>query len=340
MSDDNLMSEQTAKRFVKEWVARGVPPKPKNYIRSEYGWLLKQLAERCMVKTLEQGTDEIDLDYELSKACEIIDIIWYTIVPTERSREGGIFHPGDNDTQLLQQHRFWWRRDPQISFDEGFESKHYFSCLCDEIKSSAATYLEKPWLRVAKLDWIIVDILITDELCQYGERLKKDWLPGTKKNSLNIHPKYFSAKGNLKEMTKDRWKEDLKRSLLKPLYAVVLPLGMILSALYFGYSSTGYSFAAIYALLILDNLVGAYRRSKYRRAGNPDPALEPFELWDKMYQVWKRLEGPTVNPIRVKEALDESSKMGAVWDETVWAIVGRAIKIDGDVWVIQSSDAS
>jgi hypothetical protein len=340
MSASEQLSEKTAKLFVKEWIDGEMPPMPKKrYIKSERRWLVDQMAEKCIQRTLKQDGGLVDLENQLPKITEIVDTIWYAGASAEA--KSWIWQEenrtDEDEKKLSAQHRVWWRRDPKKSYNEGFESKDCFNCDPDEIKSVAALYLERPWLRVPKLDWIFVDILITRELCAYGESLKEKCLPGAKMNWLNMNPKYLSTKGNLKEMTKDRWKDDLRRSSWKTFYSIFLPIGLILCAFYFGYQRTGYSFVAIYAFLILDYVVASFRRSKYRRAGNRDLSLAPFELWDKMYEVWQRLQGPTVNPIRLKEALDESAKMGAAWDETIWAIVGRVIKIDDDVWVIQPS---
>lgn len=37
-------------------------------------------------------------------------------------------------------------------------------------------------------------------------------------------------------------------------------------------------------------------------SGRIDPNVRPFQLWDEMYEVWRRLDGPVVNPTMVRES--------------------------------------
>ena len=52
-----------------------------------------------------------------------------------------------------------------------------------------------------------------------------------------------------------------------------------------------------------------------------------------MYDVWRSLEGPVVNPTMVKEAMLKAKEKGAVWDAGAWSIIDRAITIDPAVMV-------
>ena len=52
-----------------------------------------------------------------------------------------------------------------------------------------------------------------------------------------------------------------------------------------------------------------------------------------MYDVWRSLEGPVVNPTMVKEAMLKAKEKGAVWDGAAWSIIDRAITIDPAVMV-------
>ncbi len=54
-----------------------------------------------------------------------------------------------------------------------------------------------------------------------------------------------------------------------------------------------------------------------------------------MYDVWKQLEGPVVNPTLVREAMIKSRDKGAVWDTVSWSLIDRVIAIDPAVWVVQ-----
>lgn len=75
------------------------------------------------------------------------------------------------------------------------------------------------------------------------------------------------------------------------------------------------------------------RGQRKRFAPNPKP--EPLQLWAEMYNVWRALKGPVVNPRMVREAMQKSTDKGAAWDNRSWAIVDRVISIDPAVWVVE-----
>jgi hypothetical protein len=54
-----------------------------------------------------------------------------------------------------------------------------------------------------------------------------------------------------------------------------------------------------------------------------------------MYEVWKLLEGPIVNPTLVREVMAKTRDEGAVWDTPAWSIVDRVIQRDPAVWFVQ-----
>ena len=68
----------------------------------------------------------------------------------------------------------------------------------------------------------------------------------------------------------------------------------------------------------------------YRRARQLPPIQSGHQA---MYDVWRSLEGPVVNPTMVKEAMLKAKEKGAVWDGAAWSIIDRAITIDPAVMV-------
>jgi len=64
----------------------------------------------------------------------------------------------------------WRRHDLQLSFVQGFESKHHFDCDTAELYSELAGYLERPWLRHPTIDWIFLDMMMTRELSHSARR--------------------------------------------------------------------------------------------------------------------------------------------------------------------------
>ena len=74
-----------------------------------------------------------------------------------------------------------------------------------------------------------------------------------------------------------------------------------------------------------------------RTADETDPRLEMLHLWFGMSGVWRRLEGPIVNPTLVREAMARVAKVGVVWDSFSWSLIDRAIAVDPVAWVIEPS---
>jgi hypothetical protein len=73
----------------------------------------------------------------------------------------------------------------------------------------------------------------------------------------------------------------------------------------------------------------------YALAGKTHPLAKAFALWNEMYEVWKLLQGPVVNPTLVREMMAKTRDEGAVWDTPAWSIADRVIQHDPAVWVIQ-----
>jgi hypothetical protein len=55
----------------------------------------------------------------------------------------------------------------------------------------------------------------------------------------------------------------------------------------------------------------------YIVTGKTHPRAKPFVLWDQMYEVWRLLEGPVINPTLVREMMVKTRDQGAVWDVPV-----------------------
>jgi hypothetical protein len=56
--------------------------------------------------------------------------------------------------------------------------------------------------------------------------------------------------------------------------------------------------------------------------------------WQTMFEVWRVLTGPVVNPTVVREEMVKSKAAGAVWDVPSWALIDRVIGADRAVWLV------
>jgi hypothetical protein len=339
------MTEALANKTVKEWLsgveAWGGPFPTGN---SQAAFMLKKISKLCVAESIRQNDDEDALQERLSNAYEIISTIWREVAPPiatkywDKDKE----QPSEDQKKQIEAARkiIWSRHDAFKSFQEGFESKNHISFDKNSLNSAIADYLACPWLRIAALDWILLDITISGELCAFGEALKRDWLPGPRDKVLGFNNRYYKAKGNLAELKKIDWNYTGERINTWFWSVIGFPLGGIWAAFHFGYQNVGEVLIAIYVfawLVFISIKVGKFVMQLVRRAsGKPDPNVKAFQLWDKMYEVWKLLEGPIVNPTRVREAMQKSADDGAVWDTVSWCLIDKVISKDSAVWFVES----
>jgi hypothetical protein len=72
-----------------------------------------------------------------------------------------------------------------------------------------------------------------------------------------------------------------------------------------------------------------------REFNNPkSPISLALDLWQKMYEVWRCLTGPIVNPTMVRDEMVKSKNGGAGWDLPAWALIERVIEFDRAVWLV------
>jgi hypothetical protein len=209
------------------------------------------------------------------------------------------------------------------------------------LKIVIAKYLARPWLRHSFIDWVLIDMITSCEICAYGEAIKQQCVPGKRDGLLPIHHKYFSSGGNLRKMAEVDWSDLARVTVAYLIWAIAAPVGAIWAAFYFGYTLTGSLMLAIYACAVIIYLgvrIFGWCKNILRRVlGRPDPRLTPFLLSEQMYEVWRRFDGPVVNPTRVRDAMAKSSEKNAVWDEAAWSLIDRVVAIDASTWVVQPS---
>jgi hypothetical protein len=68
---------------------------------------------------------------------------------------------------------------------------------------------------------------------------------------------------------------------------------------------------------------------------NPNsPFSKAMNLWDSMYNTWRCLAGPVINPTVVRDEMLKSTSEGAVWDVPARALIERVIEFDRAVWLV------
>ena len=347
VADDNsdTLTEREAQLLAREWIDNRIGKPPDRYSYSQTRSLMDDLAKNCIAESLRNQEGEDKLCELLAVAWDIVHSVWYAAAPDYATKLGWDEddQPDEEEARKIEnaQHVVWRRRDPKRSFEEGFESDQHTAFNVEELHGTIAMYLERPWLRHPSLDWIFVDMLVSRELCAFGEAIKKKSVPGKRDWLFGIHQRYYKAKGNLEKMTEINWRELGETLWIRFVWAIVIPVGAIWATFYFQYDRTAWALVGIYALIILIYLTIKLftwgNRVVRRLSGKPDARLKPFMLWDEMYEVWRRLEGPVVNPSRVREAMVRSTEHGAEWDTPTWSLIDRVVFIDPAVWIIWPS---
>jgi len=341
--DSEALTQASASSIARKWVAKTVKKPIKPYAWSQMRWIMDELADRCIAESLRLGEDETRLCDRLDSAHDIIYWAWQTFAPDYAT---AWLSKKDLEICLKEQeraekaiHTLWDRHDPKRAFNEGTRSEHYTGTIKGDLPFIIASYLSRPYLRHPMLDWIFLDMTISQEVSAYGEHLKKTWLPGKRDLVIGIHDRYLKAHGNLAEMTKIDWNEVSESFAMWFFWALVVPIGGIWASFHWEYTALGVWLRGIYAASIAGflsvKILEFAIRFMRRLIGKVDPRTHAFGLWDQMYEVWRLLEGPVVNPTLVREAMVKSRDQGAVWNNVSWSLVDRVIAIDPAVWVVQ-----
>lgn len=327
--DDGVLDIYQAFSFAREWVASHVD-KPEKGTASQLGWLMDELSTLCVNEAIRRGEGEFELTGRLETALRIVWNIRWSL-----SQDSSIETARDG-RESRADHSIWERRDPAVAYREGFNSPANTDFVPGDFAHIVAEYLDEPWLRHPFMDWVIIDATVSRELCSFGEELKQRWLPG-RRDFTGTHYRYFDCYGKLDEMLAFRWGEAFERWNAWFWTAFAIPVGATWAAFHFNYPTLGGWLLGLYITFVLG--VASYSvfrllRRLFRWAtGKPDPRLRPFELWTSMYEVWKRMDGPVINPQRVREAMASSAAKGAVWDAATWAVIDRVCGIDSAVWI-------
>jgi len=342
MTTDTLTREE-ALAFGKKWVQDRAIPTEQRWAISQFNWLQEQLAAKCIAEGLKQGDDEWELEKRLDSMHELLVSIQSNARP-KRIQDLLWKDPASlDDTERRRaeeaRHLIWKRHDPKISFTDGLDSDHMPSVFKDDLKADCAIYLERPWLRHPVLDWMLVDMLVTAETALFGEHIKEFLLPFPK-DILGMNKRYHPARGNLVKMQKVNWEELGERLWIKAFWTLIVPIGAIVAAFYFGWEGTGASLLGLYGTFIAGWIGWKVLKGILRLLGKGaavDPMAKIMKLWGEMCGVWALLEGPVINPSQVKEALAKSRDNGAVWDAPVFSIIDRVVAADPAVWIVKMS---
>jgi hypothetical protein len=248
-------------------------------------------------------------------------------------------------------HGIWSRHDPMVAFHDGDISPHFVEVAWPALYFGIEIYLSAPHLRTAQVDWLILDILVSQQLCSIGERTKIETFGmRTWSGEPTIYEK---ARGNSQEMAALNFKREAKKTAKVLLIGGAAPLavGMLLSSS----SPNGSAFFVGIGMIVIlvwislkllrllakaiewvfgdAQIEGRHSfviRLIRRIAGKSSAADKNYKRWNSMVRVWRLLGSGMVNPSRLRAAMERASDEGVIWHNAAWAIIDRAAALGPD----------
>ena len=167
LPDADLLTNGQASAIAREWIDNQIE-KPAGSSSSQTRWLMGELARLCITETLRCREGEPELWARLDRAWDVVHGIWYAAAPRYATNYwSDDDQPDEHERERIEKarHVVWHRKDPMRAYREGYESPFQTSFDKEDFAQIVAEYLERPWLRHPFLDWIIVDITVSRELC-------------------------------------------------------------------------------------------------------------------------------------------------------------------------------
>jgi hypothetical protein len=336
VSDDDVVTVQSGKGVAYEWAKHN--SLADNAWQSQRRSYSKLLTDRCVAEAVRVRETEYDFWDRLNRVGEILESIKNACAQPLVLRHLKVEDVPEpqRPAYLKANEIIWQRHDVSRVHDLGYEESGYPGVDRKALAHAAGKYLERPWLRLAALDWLIVDALITDEIVQYGDALKRSHLPGPTDPMGRFH---FDekTKGNVKAILREgrKYRKHPVRTWFG--YQVVFPVVTIGTSIYFQYWKTALAFVVLtvfdWCWMAVRWIARAIRRARATPEQLRTPEQNDYARLLAMRQVHRLLEGPVLNPKLVREEMVKTTDGGAVWDSAAWAVVDRVISVDPNVWV-------
>jgi hypothetical protein len=233
----------------------------------------------------------------------------------------------------------WRHRDLYRAFKEGTESEE--ACHVDKntLSEIALDYLRQD-ARSGEFERLLVGSLTAVEIYNFGEIIKEN--PSRFGHKLSLDPisrdmnemkLYSDAKGNAEKLYWLRLKVQAQNSGGRLLILFGLPIMGIV----FG-DRIRIEWLPAVCTAILTFVVGFYiirgmwrfvRRLFWRK---PTAIGKALQLFQKMVQAYRELQGPATSPTRCREVFARAADEGAAWDPSVFTILDGAIQRSPGRW--------
>jgi hypothetical protein len=331
----------------KEWLTNYIEGNGIKY-HSQMGCLITKTSKQAIEYSLENGLGSEALITELCQASDLISFIRGTVNANYFSESMELTKRIENsppDPKVLAartelEGHVWKHHDPIRAFEEGFTSSESVSINSDELEEYIKEYVTHKWLRSTFLEWVFIDALVYGEIIAFGDAIKVT-APGP--SDFLGNKAYFTSKGKLKAILEAELYNKLAWSAGKLFIPPLLAFGCFYLASLTnttGLLIAGFIIGGPWLLIVSLKLVRSvlsYILSLFGK--KPDNIITPFEanirLWSKMKDVYLLLKGDILNPQLIRDELIKTKTEGAVWKNSIYALIGIIIARNPETWIIE-----
>lgn len=204
-----------------------------------------------------------------------------------------------------------------------------------DIHLCASEYLRNEWARHPSIDWMLLDMMNTQETCAFGMHLRMASLTPGRLKILRLSKQFTDAAGFKEYGTLFLlW---VMRQISGIAFGWAIPIALIWFLFKHDYTTAGWIVLGIFFIFTAWWLIALIIRTGFKlysfATGRSNPIRQPEDTLKTMIEVWNAMEGEVINPTLVKEAMIKSRSFGAVWDAPAWAIIDAVILRNPAIWV-------
>lgn len=254
-----------------------------------------------------------EADSSFKEAERMVDV-WQRQIHAKYIERLSYSERGQNPNEWI-----WKHRNPVRALLGGKGSGHYWPVNSERLADYCAEYVEKPWLRTALIDQILLDAMLytatLEGLPAMRELLSKNGQIGpTLLHRVWDHPRAMV------HTWKSFWRASLWQFFQFGASALVGYGAWMFRGWWFGVLvGTGF-----FTLIQVNRLLATWRSSQ-RLSHLP-------KLYSTMAAVCELMDKHPLSPAYLRERVSAATTEGANWPVALFPILDRATRVDPDVW--------